>query len=242
MRMSRETKFGYGFLLAGIGVPYLIDKLFGELAALIVAAACTVLGIGLLIAGHFDVAKGKKREVSRTRIAVSAFIFMGAILTLAWAVWKFSTAIADKEFYGTVTGWGAEAPGAGPGGEGYLDINTTKLSPLKDKYQLLAVARINNTRVDSLTDPIIQKSSAISIESLGAVGRITVPFSQQFLSAALSILGSRVEFEMYLCLIPRGLNVGTITKLDDVTARGGHIFRPSYGGGAELGPASPPPR
>ena len=51
-RMSRETKFGYGFLFAGIGLPFLIEKLLGSLVALIVAAVCLVLGMALLLAGH----------------------------------------------------------------------------------------------------------------------------------------------------------------------------------------------
>lgn len=40
MRVSKETKFGYGFLLAGMGLPFLIDKLLGAVPALIVAAIC----------------------------------------------------------------------------------------------------------------------------------------------------------------------------------------------------------
>jgi hypothetical protein len=165
-------------------------------------------------------------------------MYVGVVLTLVWAVWNFSTAINDKDFYGTVTSWGVQAPGAGPGGEGWLDISTSKLLKFKAKYQLVVVVRIENTRVDSITDPIIQKSEAISIESMGATGRITVPFSQQFLNTALSISGSKIEFQMYLCLIPIGLDEKVITKLNDVRVRGGHIFYPAYGGSAELGHAS----
>ncbi len=40
--MSKETKFGYGFLLAGVGLPYLIEKLAGPLTALVIAVACTI--------------------------------------------------------------------------------------------------------------------------------------------------------------------------------------------------------
>jgi hypothetical protein len=242
MRMSRETKFGYGFLLAGVGVPYLMDKLFGGLVALIVAALCTLFGIALLIAGYLHLGEVKKRKISRARIAITAFIFVGAILTLTWAVWKFSTAITDSKFYGTVTGWGAQAPGAGPGGEGFLDLDNSKLLLFKDRYQLLVVARIHNTRVNSLTDPTIQKSDSFPIGSVGTTSRITVPFSQQFLSSALSTLGPEVEFEMYLCLIPQGLDARTIATLDDITTKGGHVFWPSYGAGAKLGPPTFSPR
>ena len=77
----------------------------------------------------------------------------------------------------------------------------------------------------------------MAIESIGIAGRITVPFSQQFLRDALSVLGPSVAFDLSLCLIPRDLDPSTITKLDDVRTKGGHVFRPTYGGGVELGPA-----
>jgi hypothetical protein len=50
--MSRETKFGYGFLLAGIGMPYLIERLLGPSTATVASLAFVVLGIVFLIAGH----------------------------------------------------------------------------------------------------------------------------------------------------------------------------------------------
>jgi hypothetical protein len=50
--MSKETKFGYGFWFAGIGVPYLLDQMFGRVPAFWCAVAFTVIGAGLLIAGH----------------------------------------------------------------------------------------------------------------------------------------------------------------------------------------------
>jgi hypothetical protein len=50
--MSRDSKFGYGFLLAGIGLPYLMDKFLGIIPATITAVVCAIVGIGFLIAGH----------------------------------------------------------------------------------------------------------------------------------------------------------------------------------------------
>ncbi len=52
--MSKETKFGYGFLLVGIGGAFLIDKLFGAGPSLLIAAFCLLVGIALLVAGHRD--------------------------------------------------------------------------------------------------------------------------------------------------------------------------------------------
>ena len=50
--MSRETKFGYGFLLAGVGLPYVIDKFLGPTAAGTVLILCLIVGVALLVAGH----------------------------------------------------------------------------------------------------------------------------------------------------------------------------------------------
>jgi hypothetical protein len=38
MALQRDSKLGYGFLFAGAALPYLADKLFGPLTALIAAA------------------------------------------------------------------------------------------------------------------------------------------------------------------------------------------------------------
>jgi hypothetical protein len=50
--MLRETKFGYGFLLVGTAMPYLIDKIFGLTAAILVSVVCLVAGGVLLWSGH----------------------------------------------------------------------------------------------------------------------------------------------------------------------------------------------
>src|SRR5437667_8593631 len=50
--MSKEAKFGYGFLLAGVGLPYIIEKFLGATPAAIVAIICLIIGFALLVAGH----------------------------------------------------------------------------------------------------------------------------------------------------------------------------------------------
>jgi hypothetical protein len=50
--MQRDSKLGYGFLLVGASIPYLIEHLFGASLALLVTIFCAILGVGFLCAGH----------------------------------------------------------------------------------------------------------------------------------------------------------------------------------------------
>ena len=70
--------FGYGFLLAGAGLPYLIDKLLGPIAALIVAAICIVGGLGLLLAGHFHRDKNEVQKDLGLMATLGMFALIGA--------------------------------------------------------------------------------------------------------------------------------------------------------------------
>jgi hypothetical protein len=90
--VSKETKFGYGFLLGGIGVPYLMAITLGPLAAVIAASACTVLGLALLLAGHLhrDQSVPKiKRGFMHTilQFTVLGTLLGGAIGALSGSVW-----------------------------------------------------------------------------------------------------------------------------------------------------------
>jgi hypothetical protein len=92
MRISKETKFGYGFLLAGVGLPNLIEKLLGPLAALVAAAVCTVGGVGLLAAGHFHREKTIGFEVPQRNVlpaAITVTLLLGMIISLFVAVKRF---------------------------------------------------------------------------------------------------------------------------------------------------------
>jgi hypothetical protein len=93
--MPKEAQFGYGFLLVGLGAPFLIDKLFGPSLALGIATICTVAGVGLLVAGHLHREKdekGAKREISRPSFIVASVIIIACVSTLGWSVWKFASA------------------------------------------------------------------------------------------------------------------------------------------------------
>ncbi len=79
--MSKETKLGYGFLLAGVGLPYLIEKLFTPKAALATAVILMIAGICLLVAGHLH---ERQKLASKIIPALIAIMVLGA--GIAWRV------------------------------------------------------------------------------------------------------------------------------------------------------------
>jgi uncharacterized membrane protein YidH (DUF202 family) len=118
--VTRDLKFGYGFSLAGVGLPYLLDKAFGALPALIVASIFTLLGIGFLIAGHVHKEQDDSTAPRRQNYVASTVIATLAIGVVVWfAVRTFRQPAPDTPahsgkasiFFGEgVTSSGSELP------------------------------------------------------------------------------------------------------------------------------------
>ena len=89
MPPSKETKFGYGFLLVGTGVPFLIERLLGPSWAIGVAISCTAIGVWLLFAGH--------THKERTGRVSPAGIVFAVLLVLATAVSIVRLHCSDKD-------------------------------------------------------------------------------------------------------------------------------------------------
>lgn len=103
--MSKETKFGYGSLLAGIGLPFLIEKYGGENWAVLVALVCTGAGIALLISDYFHKEKGERLETSEQR--ARAFLYVALLSVMAFSVVRYissrrkeATATPDEQTQG----------------------------------------------------------------------------------------------------------------------------------------------
>jgi hypothetical protein len=102
-RMARETKFGYGFWFAGIGVPYLLDQMFGRTPAFWCAVVFTVVGAWFLIAGHQHKEKGEIPLTWAKRMI--GYVVMAALLAgLGIGIVKFRpkiTAMSEQSENGT---------------------------------------------------------------------------------------------------------------------------------------------
>lgn len=78
--MSKETKFGYGFLLVGTGMPYLIDRLFGLSFAILISIACVIVGCALLYAGHWH----KENQATRIWNWLAIGACLSTLIVLSW--------------------------------------------------------------------------------------------------------------------------------------------------------------
>jgi hypothetical protein len=83
--MTKEIKFGYGFLFVGAGVPYLIEQLLGFRSAILISIAFVVVGCALLWMGHRHSDYAPQRTwlswlaIGASLIPIIAFAWMGAI-------------------------------------------------------------------------------------------------------------------------------------------------------------------
>jgi hypothetical protein len=77
--MSAETRIGYGFLLAGVAMPYLIDKLFGAVPAMIASGVCLIAGAALLVTGQRRMNQSEQRK-QEIREAIRSLFDEGANL------------------------------------------------------------------------------------------------------------------------------------------------------------------
>lgn len=79
--MSRDTKFGYGFLLAGVALPIVFAAVFGSpLAASTVCGICMAGAVGFLVSGHLH----REGSVRRRGImaTIGLFVLYGTLLGL----------------------------------------------------------------------------------------------------------------------------------------------------------------
>jgi hypothetical protein len=77
--MKREDKFGYGFLLVGIAMPYFIEHFFGEVAGVIAATICGIAGISFIAAGHIH-----ERRVRWNPVGYGALMILVIAITSSW--------------------------------------------------------------------------------------------------------------------------------------------------------------
>jgi hypothetical protein len=184
------------------------------------------------------------RVIARIAGTLSVALLLLLTIWLGRSTGKTSNNVSDiddRNFLDVVTGWGVKPPPLGStASEGYEDMNTTRLQPFKDKYDLMLVARPHDTHLSAFKDHNIQKSNPFPIPAINASPmRITVTLPSSFLTPMLS--AQITELEFHLCLIPHEVDLSTIAELDDVAARGGHVFTPARGGGAGIGMLPPAP-
>jgi hypothetical protein len=84
--MERDSKLGYGFLLTGAAMPYLIEHLFGPASALIVTVICATAGVCFLWAGH-NHRNPNDPPISVKRKACTAVLAIAVIVAVCESSW-----------------------------------------------------------------------------------------------------------------------------------------------------------
>jgi hypothetical protein len=92
MAVKRDSKLGYGFLLVGASVPYLIDKLFGPVAALLVSLFSFIVGCGFLVHAHIgrseDGAPSPMKIGGKIAVCLLSLACVVGIFIASWKVYK----------------------------------------------------------------------------------------------------------------------------------------------------------
>ena len=234
--MSKETKFGYGFLLVGIGAPYLIDYFFGgRITAFVVALLCCVMGAWLLFSGHTH----ERLELRNWKILVAVFLTILAVGGSGWRLFhrtklqpqqNASLSVPNTnplQKYPDIT-WHSTTPFVTDvkfskvDGMASVTLNTALIPKLYWKdFSLLLVFRPADDSVDALTDTRIEKSQAFEIT--GGTRTIQVNLSKEFFRRAghASKTLSTYNVGLYVGLIPKSILPQQILTISDITALGG---------------------
>lgn len=153
--MSRESKFGYGFLLAGVGLPFLIDKVAGAmLPAIVAASVCFVVGVVLLVAAHLH--RDDVREERSLMQTIGYFILIGGVIGGATGAIAGSAWVLVRKYRPDLVRRQTEVPSVG--------TQTTSEAPIPRFRE----------KVESVTITVGTASMQRPVEELDRVG--FVPF------------------------------------------------------------------
>lgn len=147
--MSRETKFGYGFLLVGSTLTYLIDALLGHTAALVCYAAFFLIGICFLISAHLPESKETRERYSVIAKIVMLLIATAALVTLAISIER----VIPKDRKTSSTSAPSEEPSK-PSAENAVPSSTVS-KPDPDSVRVetgIAMGRIERLPISELLD------------------------------------------------------------------------------------------
>ncbi len=139
--MLRETKFGYGYCLVGIGLPYLIDKVLGLSAAIVVSVVLVIGGVAFLWSAHRFKEGGYGPKIKFVEVLGITVAFCTLVVLVSIGILK---AVPPKETPTTAM----NPPAANNGKQdGEIEKN---IAELKRELQLLELRRDSRTRKDNL--------------------------------------------------------------------------------------------
>ncbi len=114
--------------------------------------------------------------------------------------------------------WGVEsAIGSPVPSVAYAVITPTPFAEkYQDKYEVLIVVRVQDDRIDALSDQVIDKSNPFQI----GAAKIEVSFSQP----ALARFNQPRTVAIFAAIVPKGTDLSEISTLGSITTHGGVIL------------------
>jgi len=172
--MGKETKFNYGSLAVGIGVPFLIERLTGPKWGLIAAIVFSVGGCILIVLSHTHHERNEPPPI-KTRVGKMGIrlllggVISAGIVAIAWAYSVNQTpsslatnAMQQKSptvpnIIQPVNSWGKI------GKMVYADVDMAAFSAFAKNYDLMLIVMIEDSTVDYMRDGRIAKSKPFTI-------------------------------------------------------------------------------
>lgn len=213
--MSRETKFGYGFLFVGAGMPYLIDKLLGPTYAIDTAILFTFVGIYLLFLAHAG-------ETSKRAPWIVGLGMALVTCSLFWYVHSLYDQLKPSEIPAVIFGYGPAVHNGGVIRDvsemTALVVGTSYAGKYEKKNRIMLICRAENDQIDLNTDPLIDKSRIFLIPEIQT--RINVPLSE----ATQEMLKKSLRMNFYLAMVPEKVKPEDIKVINDVIGKGGRFL------------------
>ena len=215
--MSSETKFGYGFTLVGIGLPFLLEKVFGLTVASTASVACVIFGVAFLIAGHRHEEKKRLsfREKIVTVLACCTMIFMIS----SGIMHRLNTQQANENLNEKpsidnvhLAKWGLLG-----NMNVYGVLETHDLQRFQNRYRLILAARTYRASFDWQDDPWVEKSGLFTIEDEVT---IQIPLSEAFKNR---VLVHRPAIVFFYGIVPVDVNVQNAHTLKELIDAGAFI-------------------
>jgi hypothetical protein len=201
--MRRDALINYGLLGVSLGLPSLLEFLFGRKWGIFVALILVVGGVAFLVVGH----RTSEGNSHASRYKETYFVLGAALSLIVILFFPLSKMqkqrileVPKSEETGsveiTLTKWGTDPPATA-----YGIIDGAKLFAYKYRYRLMLVIRASDHTIEPLDDVAVMKSSIFEVKDTPV--RIDILMSQGFLRHMMALNPNIATIDFWPCVVPR---------------------------------------